>query len=72
MTLSAIEETNFRNYIVHRLMLEIERLIPEYIHTNPYLIPDIEDKGYESVEEAYVEDASNISFHWKPDPFGRS
>jgi hypothetical protein len=64
MTLSAIEQTNFRNYIVHRLMLEIERLIPEYIHTNQYLIEDIEDKGYETVEEAYVDDASNISFHW--------
>ena len=64
MTLSVIEQTQFRNYIVHRLMLEIERLIPEYIHTNLYLIEDIEDKGYESVEEAYVGDASNITFHW--------
>ena len=72
MTLSAIEQTNFRNYIVHRLMLEIERLIPEYIHTNQYLIEHIEDKGYESVEESYVNDASNISFTWQPDPFGRS
>ena len=72
MTLSAIEQTNFRNYVVHRLMLEIERLIPEYIDTNPYLIHDIEDKGYESVEESFVEDASNISFTWKPNPFGRS
>jgi len=72
MTLSVIEQTNFRNYIIHRLMLEIERLIPEYIHTNPHLIHDIEDKGYDSVEEAYVEDASNIAFHWTPDPFGRS
>ena len=72
MTLSVIEQTNFRNYIVHRLNLEIERLIPEYIHTNQYLIEDIEDKGYESVEESYVNDVSNISFTWHPDPFGRS
>ena len=72
MTLSVIEQTNFRNYIVHRLMLEIERLIPEYIHTNQYLIHDIEDKGYESVEESYVTDASNITFTWAPDPFGKS
>ena len=62
--LSAIEQTQFRNYIAHRLMLEIERLIPEYIHTNQYLTEDIEDKGYDEVEEAYVEDASNISFNW--------
>ena len=72
MTLSVIEQTNFRNYIVHRLLLEIERLIPEYIHTNQYLIHHIEDKGYESVEESYVSDASNIQFTWTPDPFGRS
>ena len=72
MPLSVIEQTQFRNYIVHRLMLEIERLIPEYIHTNKYLIEDIMDKGYESVEEAYVEDASNIAFTWQPDPFGKS
>ncbi len=72
MTLSVIEQTHFRNYIVHRLMLEIERLIPEYINTNQYLIEHIEDKGYESVEESYVQDASNITFTWPPDPFGRS
>ena len=72
MTLSVIEQTNFRNYIVHRLMLEIERLIPEYIYTNQYLIEDIEDKGYDTVEEAYVDDASNIKFSWPPDPYGRS
>jgi hypothetical protein len=53
-------------------MLEIERLIPEYIHTNQYLIHHIEDKGYESVEESYVDDASNIKFTWPPDPFRRS
>ena len=64
MTLSAVEQTNFRAYIANRLLREIEILIPEYIHTNAYLIEDIEDKGYDSVEEAYVSDASNISFHW--------
>ena len=64
MTLSAVEQSNFRAYIANRLLLEIERLIPEYIHTNAYLIEDIEDKGYDEVEEAYVSDASNISFHW--------
>ena len=64
MTLSAVEQTQFRAYIANRLLREIEILIPEYIHTNQYLIEDIEDKGYETVEEAYVQDASNISFHW--------
>jgi hypothetical protein len=64
MTLSAVEQTQFRAYIANRLLREIEILIPEYIHTNAYLIDDIQDKGYESVEEAYVADASNISFQW--------
>ena len=64
MTLSAVEQTKFRAYIAHRLLLEIERLIPEYIHTNAYLIEHIEDKGYESVEESYVSNASNLEFHW--------
>ena len=52
MTLSAVEQTQFRAYIANRLLREIEILIPEYIHTNQYLIEDIEDKGYETVEEA--------------------
>ena len=64
MTLSAVEQTNLSVYIANRLMREIEILIPEYIHTYSFLIEDIEDKGYDSVEEAYVEDASNIAFHW--------
>ena len=64
MTLSAVEQTNFRAYIANRLLREIEILIPEYIHTNAYLIEDIEDKGYESVEESYVADAANLSFEW--------
>lgn len=64
MTLSAVEQTHFRSYIANRLLREIEILIPEYIHTNQYLVEDIEDKGYETVEEAYVKDASNITFNW--------
>ena len=64
MTLSAVEQTKFRAYIANRLLREIEILIPEYIHTNAYLIEDIEDKGYESVEETYVSDAANLSFEW--------
>ena len=64
MTLSAVEQTKFRAYIANRLLREIEILIPEYIHTNQYLIEDIEDKGYESVEESYVSDALNLEFHW--------
>lgn len=64
MTLSAVEQTQFRAYIANRLLREIEILIPEYIHTNAYLIEDIEDKGYESVEEAYVSDAAKLSFVW--------
>ena len=76
MTLSAVEQTQFRAYIANRLLREIEILIPEYIYeyiySNQYLIEDIADKGYETVEEAYVQDASNISFHWTPDPYGNS
>ena len=64
MTLSAVEQTQFRAYIANRLLREIEILIPEYINTNSYLIEDIEDKGYESVEESYISDASNLEFHW--------
>jgi len=81
MTLSAVEQTKFRAYIANRvqydedflqLLREIEILIPEYIHTNAYLIHDIEDKGCEEVEEAYVQDAFNIAFNWTPDPCGKS
>ena len=64
MTLSAVEQTKFRAYIANRLLREIEILIPEYIHTNAYLMHHIEDKGYESVEESYVSDAANLEFHW--------
>ena len=72
MTLSAVEQTKFRAYIANRLLREIEILIPKYIHTYVYLIQDIEDKCYDDVKEAYVQDASNIAFHWTPDPYGKS
>ena len=72
MTLSAVEQTKFRAYIANRLLREIELLIPEYIHTHHHLRDDIEDKGYETVEESYVADASNISFQWTADPYGKS
>ena len=62
MTLSAVEQSKFRAYIANRLLREIEILIPEYIHTNAYLIEHIADKGYDEVEEAYVADAFNIAF----------
>ena len=64
MTLSAVEQTKFRAWLAHRLLLKVEILIPEYIHANDYLNEDIYDKGYESVEESYVSDASNLEFHW--------
>ena len=64
MTLSAIQQANFRAYIGHRLLLEVERLIPEYIHTHHHLREDLEDKGYEAVEEAFIADADNLTFHW--------
>ena len=64
MTLTVFQETEFRNYIIHRLELEIERLIPEYIHTHHHLREDLEDKGYEAVAEAFTADANKITFHW--------
>lgn len=64
MTLTAVEQAKFRAYIANRLLREIELLIPEYIHTNAYLIEDIEDKGYPEVEEPYVSDAENLAFLW--------
>ena len=64
MTLSALEQTEFRNYVSHRLLLEVERLIPEYIHTHHHLREDLEDKGYEAVAESFAADASKLTFHW--------
>ena len=63
-TLSALQQSEFRQYISHRLLLEVERLIPEYIHTHHHLREDLEDKGYEAVEEAFTADASKLTFHW--------
>ena len=54
MTLSAVEQTNFRAYIANRLLPALEILIPDYIHTNAYLIEHIDDKEYDSVKEAYA------------------
>jgi len=64
MTLSAFEQSQFRAYVSHRLLLEVERLIPEYIHTNHHLREDIEDKGYEDVHESFSRDTANLSFIW--------
>jgi hypothetical protein len=72
MSLSSLEQALFRQYVAHRLQLEVERLIPEYIHTNSFLIEDIEDKGYESVQEEYQLDCARLAFNWAPDAFGRS
>lgn len=71
MTLSAVEQTKFRAWLAHRLLLKIEILIPEYIYSNE-MGEDIYDKGIESVMESYVTDASKLEFHWTPDPYGRS
>ena len=64
MTLSPEEQTKFRAYVAHRLCLEVERLIPEYIHTHHHLQDDIEDKGIEIVTEAFETDVANLSFNW--------
>tara|TARA_B100000902_G_scaffold291287_1_gene277598 strand:- start:399 stop:599 length:201 start_codon:yes stop_codon:yes gene_type:complete len=64
MTLSPQEQTKFRAYIAHRLCLEVERLIPEYIHTHHHLQEDIEDKGLETVTEAFEADVANLTFNW--------
>ena len=64
MTLSPEEQTKFRAYVAHRLCLEVERLIPEYIYTHHHLQDDIEDKGIEIVTEAFETDVANLSFNW--------
>lgn len=64
MRLSAQEQTDFRAYVSHRLHLEVERLIPEYIHTHHHLRDDIEDKGLEEVTEAFEADVTNLTFNW--------
>ena len=72
MTLYAAEQTKFRAWLAHRLLLKVEILIPEYIHSNDYLNEDIYDKGYDEVAQAYVSNVSNLEFHWTPSPLTES
>jgi len=67
MTLTAKEQTRFRAFLANSLMRQIEQLIPVYIDNSPHLQDDLFDKGYEELEEAFIEDASNISFQWTND-----
>ena len=64
MRLAPQTQHEFRSYVAHRLLLEVERLIPEYIHTHHHLQDDIEDKGFEEVNEAFIAEASNLTFIW--------
>lgn len=72
MKLTAQEQTRFRAYLANSLMRHIEELVPVYIDNTPHLQDDLSDKSYAELEEAFMEDASNIAFHWTPDPYGRS
>ena len=72
MKLTAQEQTRFRAYLANSLMRHIEELVPVYIDNTPHLQDDLSDKGYAELEEAFMKDASNITFHWTPDPYGRS
>ena len=65
MRLTTQEQTLFRAYVAHRLHLEVERLIPEYIHTHHHLREDVEDKGYEEVAEAFEDSVKHLSFIWE-------
>ena len=67
MRLTAKEQTRFRAFLANSLMRQIEQLIPVYIDNSPHLQNDLSDKGYEELEEAFIEDASNISFQWTND-----
>jgi len=67
MRLTAKEQTRFRAFLANSLMRQIEQLIPVYIDNSPHLQDDLFDKGYEELEEAFIEDASNISFQWTND-----
>lgn len=64
MRLTPQTQHEFRSYVAHRLLLEVERLIPEYIHTHHHLRDDIEDKGLEEVTEAFEADVTNLTFNW--------
>ena len=67
MRLTAKEQTRFRAFLANSLMRQIEELITVYIDNSPHLQDDLFDKGYEELEEAFIEDASNISFQWTND-----
>ena len=67
MRLTAEEQARFRAFLANALMRHIEGLIPVYIDNTPHLEDALFDKGYEEVEEAFIEDASNISFQWSND-----
>ena len=67
MKLTAQEQTRFRAFLANALLRHIEGLIPVYIENTPHLQDDLSDKGYEELEEAFVDDASNISFQWTND-----
>ena len=64
MRLTPQTQYEFRSYVADRLLLEVERLIPEYIHTHHHLREDIEDKGLEEVTEAFEADVANLTFNW--------
>ena len=65
MKLTIQEQTLFRAYVSHRLHLQVEHLIPEYIHTHHHLREDLEDKGYEEVAEAFEDSVKDLSFIWE-------
>ena len=66
MNLTPEEKFKFKAYVAHRMLRELEICIPEYIHTHHHLRDDIEDKGYEEVEEAFTRLANTVTFHWSP------
>lgn len=67
MRLTAQEQSRFRAFIANSLMRHLEELVPVYIDNTPHLQDDLSDKGYQELEEAFMEDASNISFQWTND-----
>jgi len=67
MRLTAEEQTRFRAFLANSLLREIETLITVYIDNTAHLQDALFDKGYEEVKEAFIEDASNISFQWTND-----
>lgn len=67
MRLTVQEQTRFRAFLANSLMRHLEELVPVYIDNTPHLQDDLIDKGYQELEEAFMEDASNISFQWTND-----